>query len=855
MALLDNLISYWKLDEASGSALDSHGSYNLSQNGTIGTRAGKIGSARNLVRTSSHRFQIADTADFRVADRDFSFSCWIYRDVNSQFQTVCSKSNAGQTIGFACWFDTSNVLRFRILGATYVSGTVTGLSTATWYHLVVTHNVTEKRSRVYINGGAAVESIYTGSGSDDASMFRIGSFETSSHFDGAIDEFSFWHRELTSAEVGELYNSGDGLAYEVIAAAPPVFTTQPINRTIKNTANTSFSVSVTGVPTPTLQWQVDDGGGWADLVGETNSTLSITSATLAMDGYLYRCVGTNASGTVNSSSATLTVIANNFPSIVQHTIGVTNPASTSHTVPLGGTATIGNLLLVVFYPRNFVWQPAPAGFQPIVWENDTEAVNVYAKVSDGTETGVTFTTASTLASWAIFEVSDWSGNLSSGFVDGKPLDRGGLLGTFIPGGGTSTTPNPPNLNPAIYEWADTDTLWIALFLLTQGNRTVSAIPTNYTDLGYAGAGTTSGVAIGAAYRQLNASSEDPGPWTISASTDWGAWTFGIRSADSPSHPTDITQFLSEVGYSAEDKTVDITQFLSEVGYSANTKNVDITQYLSEVGYSADDKTVDVTQFLIEVAYVPGANNSDWYFRILRRDDDMTLVLKQSTASQTVVIGPFIDDTDFKTPETALTIANTDVKLSKNGAAAVDKNSDGATHLINGEYAITLDATDTSAVGELRISVVVAGALPVIRTFQVVEEVVFDALYAIDAPGFTSVTNETTINNIENILNEITGDTFNSTTMNLEEIYNIVNENNTYIEEIRGGSFDLATDSLENIFNTLIAMSGVTFDGSTDSLENIYNTVANIPASGEERTISRAGRPDVTYTETIVPPGP
>jgi hypothetical protein len=38
------------------------------------------------------------------------------------------------------------------------------------------------------------------------------------------------------------------------------------------------------------------------------------------------------------------------------------------------------------------------------------------------------------------------------------------------------------------------------------------------------------------------------------------------------------------------------------------------------------------------------------------------------------VGPFVDDTDFKTLETALTIANTDVKLSKNGAAAVNKNS-------------------------------------------------------------------------------------------------------------------------------------------------------------------------------------
>ena len=60
------------------------------------------------------------------------------------------------------------------------------------------------------------------------------------------------------------------------------------------------------------------------------------------------------------------------------------------------------------------------------------------------------------------------------------------------------------------------------------------------------------------------------------------------------------------------------------------------------------------------------------------------ILRQSTASQDVIIGAFIDDTDFKTPETGLTIANTDIKLMKDGAASVNKNSGGATHRIKGE---------------------------------------------------------------------------------------------------------------------------------------------------------------------------
>lgn len=122
----------------------------------------------------------------------------------------------------------------------------------------------------------------------------------------------------------------------------------------------------------------------------------------------------------------------------------------------------------------------------------------------------------------------------------------------------------------------------------------------------------------------------------------------------------------------------------------------------------------------------------------RMNDEMSVILRQSTAGQDVIIGSFIDDTDFKTPETGLTIANTDIKLMKDGAASVNKNSGGATHRINGDYSITLDATDTNTVGELRVSVDVAGALPVWKTFQVIEEATYDLKYSSGATGDVTV---------------------------------------------------------------------------------------------------------------------
>jgi hypothetical protein len=103
-------------------------------------------------------------------------------------------------------------------------------------------------------------------------------------------------------------------------------------------------------------------------------------------------------------------------------------------------------------------------------------------------------------------------------------------------------------------------------------------------------------------------------------------------------------------------------------------------------------------------------------------------LRQSTASQEIKLGPFLDDTDGKTAETALSIANTDIKIWKHGATSeANKNSGGATHIAAGRYYIVLDATDTDTLGLIEIDVHVAGALPVKYRAMVLTAHVFDSL--------------------------------------------------------------------------------------------------------------------------------
>lgn len=114
---------------------------------------------------------------------------------------------------------------------------------------------------------------------------------------------------------------------------------------------------------------------------------------------------------------------------------------------------------------------------------------------------------------------------------------------------------------------------------------------------------------------------------------------------------------------------------------------------------------------------------------------MTIFLRQSTASQEIPLGPFVDSADGNTQETALTIANTDIKVWKTGATTwADKNSGGATHVANGRYYCVLDATDTNTIGPLRVDVHVTGALAVVTHCVVLDEAVYDVLFGTTAPS-------------------------------------------------------------------------------------------------------------------------
>lgn len=112
---------------------------------------------------------------------------------------------------------------------------------------------------------------------------------------------------------------------------------------------------------------------------------------------------------------------------------------------------------------------------------------------------------------------------------------------------------------------------------------------------------------------------------------------------------------------------------------------------------------------------------------------MTRILRQST-EVIVPVGTFVDVGDGFTPETGITLGAADEAelLKAAGAATVDisGNTFAAVSGCDGTYHLTLTASNTDTVGPMRVVVQDDSVcLPVWQDFFVVEEAIFDMLYA------------------------------------------------------------------------------------------------------------------------------
>lgn len=204
-------------------------------------------------------------------------------------------------------------------------------------------------------------------------------------------------------------------------------------------------------------------------------------------------------------------------------------------------------------------------------------------------------------------------------------------------------------------------------------------------------------------------------------------------------------------------------------------------------------------------------------------------LKQSTAVD-VLIGPFLDETDGKTAEAALTLAQADIKLSKNGQTLAQKSDvTSAATDADGYYNCELDATDTNTVGQLTIIVHESGALPIRLDYHIVEEAVYDAMYGASAAGPT--VSGVTVNAD---VTAISGDT--TAADNLELMYDGTGYTDDTAPASRSqvGSLSVGSAAISTKSDSATVTTGtetLTYT-ATGQLDGIYHEIADVGNSTE-----------------------
>lgn len=219
MALIDNIISYWKLDEESGTRVDAHGSNNLTDNNTVLYDTGKIGNAADFTASNDESLSITDGSQTGLEPAQFSISFWFYANATGGSRGLVGKNHStswnSPYSSYQIYLDGTTIrLNTGSSGSQETIAADTTAEVDTWYHIVGTYD--GSHIRIYVNGNEDATPVAETAIDYSNGAFQIGSrafVANNQFFDGLIDEVAFYSRAISLSEVGELYNSGDGFQY------------------------------------------------------------------------------------------------------------------------------------------------------------------------------------------------------------------------------------------------------------------------------------------------------------------------------------------------------------------------------------------------------------------------------------------------------------------------------------------------------------------------------------------------------------------------------------------------------------------------------------------------------------------
>lgn len=198
--------------------------------------------------------------------------------------------------GSAACTNTSGGLRFALSGNSGSIGTTIGSLTSdtgvvdlnVWQ--MATLVVTNDSSFIYMNS-VLVASTSLSQSTTINSCLSVGlHHQGNGHwyfFDGDLDDIGIWNRQLTDAEIHDLFMSN---------VFPDTIQSQPTSNTFQTVPGSAHFTTAHSGTSATFQWQQNTGTGWTNLSdfgiysGTTTDSLVLTGITTSLNGYGYRCI-------------------------------------------------------------------------------------------------------------------------------------------------------------------------------------------------------------------------------------------------------------------------------------------------------------------------------------------------------------------------------------------------------------------------------------------------------------------------------------------------------------------------------------------------------------------------------------
>ncbi len=220
MAIRDNLVSHWKLEEAAtANRVDSEGSNDLTDSANVEQVTGKIGNASDFESTEG---DYLSRASYTMPTGNGARTITVWVNIESSTgdnQVIIDWGTRATRQEWGLILDTDLHMFIGIFGEDSAdSDTVIG--TGSFHFLAVTYDGTTVK--YYLDGVADGTDTFAGTpNTTSTDILSIGILQTAANFefDGIIDEVSVWSRELTSTEVSFLYNSGNGREFPWTVAA------------------------------------------------------------------------------------------------------------------------------------------------------------------------------------------------------------------------------------------------------------------------------------------------------------------------------------------------------------------------------------------------------------------------------------------------------------------------------------------------------------------------------------------------------------------------------------------------------------------------------------------------------------